>query len=200
MAKRRTKFILPEKIYNKFQKQVNYLSSNVTKLSSLGLYLNKNIDLSEDQVNNYLKSIKEEKTKTTYLYISEHIIDLYKSKVRYLSTFDEFVSANIMYFILTNDFKEHDDLISNRAKGLLLSEELVDELTLLSKTLGIDTSLLVDFGLTYLNFDKIPYQSVSQNRIKKFIKINELQIGRMPNTIEEKEQQIAKIIYYIKNV
>lgn len=200
MAKRRTKFILPEKVYIKFQKQVNYLSSNVTKLSSLGLYLNKNIDLSEDQVNNYLKSIEEEKTKTTYLYISEHIIDLYKSKVRYLSTFDEFVSANIMYFILTNDFKEHDNLISNRPKGLLLSEEVVDELTLLSKTLGIDTSLLVDFGLTYLNFDKIPYQSVSQNRIKKFIKINELQIGRMPNTVEEKEQQIAKIIYYIKNV
>lgn len=200
MAKRRTKFILPEKIYNKFQKQVNYLSSNVTNLSSLGLYLNKNVDLSEDQVNNYLKSIREEKTKTTYLYISEHMIDLYKSKVRYLSTFDEFVSANIMYFILTNDFKENDDLISNKAKGLLLSEELVDELTLLSKTLGIDTSLLVDFGLTYLNFDKIPYQSVSQNRIRKFIKINELQIGRMPNSIEEKEQQIAKIIHYIKNV
>lgn len=196
---RRTKIILPNELFAKYQKQVNYLRSNLTSIASLGLYLNKNDNLTEEQVNYYLKSIEEKDTKMFYIYFSPYIIDLYKHKVRYLSTYDEFISANIMHFVLSDYLNESDDITNQKMKALTISEELIKEIDDLSETLGINVSTMINYGLKYIDFDKIPYQPVSYNRERKHVNINELQRDKMPKDTDEKEQIIAKIIYYMKN-
>lgn len=196
---RNTYITITKSSYDKLIRQANYISSSRQSYTLIALYLNRENDITEKEIEDYLNEIDEADEKESfYIKITPEMQNEYKSKKRYMFSFNQLISVFIYRFLLFNDLPETEDKVDNKLKGFTLPLKTIERLEELSKSIGSNQSTLINFGLANFDSEQLPKKNLSNEEKKKYLSIAYPLLDKIPHTKTEKIALIDKILFNMK--
>lgn len=196
---RNTYITITKSSYDKLIRQANYISSSRQSYTLIALYLNRENDITEKEIEDYLNEIDEADEKESfYIKITPEMQNEYKSKKRYMFSFNQLISVFIYRFLLFNDLPETEDKVDNKLKGFTLPLKTIEKLEELSKSIGSNQSTLINFGLANFDSEQLPKKNLSNEEKKKYLGIAYPLLDKIPHTKTEKIALIDKILFNMK--